>query len=800
MKKITSFLLALAMTLSLLSVGVYATATEDAPFTLSVKSQSNSSVVVSLNVSKSFSYSTFTVTPTADGLPEPTIAQGANYNVLTADSPTIGTNAVIAASNKSTNTSVTYSETAAEILTFTYDVSSVQDGTYTVTAKFTAASDVDDNEFSWENATTTVTIGTVDDSCEHTNTTPTEAQEPTCKKNGNIAYWYCSDCGKYFSDEACETVISQSDTVLATVDHVYENGKCKWCQTEQPTYAVSYKLYNEAGTEELNKDGDGNYLVDAANTDYIAKVFITSSTEQTLGYFDLTVSYDKDNVTVTLDDTDKLYDQTPTVDATNGTIRYVLSARSTDHTLAASTALQVAQFKFKVNSNTDLSTVMTFSFGETNEVDVVSNTSLTPYTATTTSVKVKQRTVTVTWDANEGELSGDVTTTIAYNTAPNAPADPTRTGYQFKGWMTSSTGMETVTPSSEQLTTDKTYYAKWEAISYSITYDLGADDATNSSDKQDTYKITDNYTLPTPTRPGYDFKGWTITSKEDATLTQGNTITALSGNYGNITVTAQWEAKTYNITYEPNGGSLGETATTATYKITDTVTLPEPTRTGYKFDGWKVTETKSTPTNLKQDEVYNDNNAFTGKYGDVTLTAVWTMNISYAVVTGYTYAPTGYQLLIVSAAPESGYVVQYDGQQMFHISASDATITSDTGDSGYTSKLSGTVDGADGVYVTLVQVSANDAASFNPTDKITFVSGTDVILNYNTPDIDGNGSVGYHDAFVVNEMVKVGNSKYALSVMDIQKRLLADVNHDCATNISDVEALITMVNGTSTNS
>lgn len=35
--------------------------------------------------------------------------------------------------------------------------------------------------------------------CNH-NMTATEAVEKTCTEDGNIAYWYCSECEKYFSD------------------------------------------------------------------------------------------------------------------------------------------------------------------------------------------------------------------------------------------------------------------------------------------------------------------------------------------------------------------------------------------------------------------------------------------------------------------------------------------------------------------------------------------------------------------------------------------------------------------------
>lgn len=42
-----------------------------------------------------------------------------------------------------------------------------------------------------------------------------EAKTPTANESGNIEYWYCGECGKYFSDEALTKEIKQADTILA---------------------------------------------------------------------------------------------------------------------------------------------------------------------------------------------------------------------------------------------------------------------------------------------------------------------------------------------------------------------------------------------------------------------------------------------------------------------------------------------------------------------------------------------------------------------------------------------------------
>lgn len=49
--------------------------------------------------------------------------------------------------------------------------------------------------------------------------TAVAAKDATCTEPGNIAYWYCADCGKYYSDEAASTEISQASTVISALDH-----------------------------------------------------------------------------------------------------------------------------------------------------------------------------------------------------------------------------------------------------------------------------------------------------------------------------------------------------------------------------------------------------------------------------------------------------------------------------------------------------------------------------------------------------------------------------------------------------
>lgn len=69
----------------------------------------------------------------------------------------------------------------------------------------------------------------------HANTTFVPATEPTCSAHGNIDYTYCADCDGYFEGSSTETKISERDTVIAAVNHSYDDGVCRFCGSE-PEY------------------------------------------------------------------------------------------------------------------------------------------------------------------------------------------------------------------------------------------------------------------------------------------------------------------------------------------------------------------------------------------------------------------------------------------------------------------------------------------------------------------------------------------------------------------------------------
>ena len=92
--------------------------------------------------------------------------------------------------------------------------------------------------------------------------------------------------------------------------------------------------------------------------------------------------------------------------------------------------------------------------------------------------------------------------------------------------------------------------------------------------------------LPSPTRTGYTFSGW-VRSGGSSSLKGSvkSSVIGVNSDGENITLTAQWTANKYTVTFDANGGSV----TTANKSVTYNSTygdLPTPTRAGYTFVGW----------------------------------------------------------------------------------------------------------------------------------------------------------------------------------------------------------------------
>lgn len=169
---------------------------------------------------------------------------------------------------------------------------------------------------------------------------------------------------------------------------------------------------------------------------------------------------------------------------------------------------------------------------------------------------------------------------------------PSKNGYSFDGWFDNESlegdAFTSILPTDSG---DKVFYAKWSMENYSIEYELngGLVEIPNPT----SYNIESlDIILNNPSRDGYKFVGWTT----DEMSTPVMEMFIPTGSTGNKKFIANWEAISYSITYELNGGTVSGNPTTYTIDTPDIV-LINPTKTGYSFIGWTGTNIDE-PTTL----------------------------------------------------------------------------------------------------------------------------------------------------------------------------------------------------------
>lgn len=89
--------------------------------------------------------------------------------------------------------------------------------------------------------------------------------------------------------------------------------------------------------------------------------------------------------------------------------------------------------------------------------------------------------------------------------------------------------------------------------------------------------------ITNPTRDGYTFAGWTVSSGS----INNNTYKISDSN---ATLTANWNVNNYIVTFNANGGNVDVIDKEYTYDGTYN-NLPTPTRNGYTFAGWYTEKT-----------------------------------------------------------------------------------------------------------------------------------------------------------------------------------------------------------------
>lgn len=185
----------------------------------------------------------------------------------------------------------------------------------------------------------------------------------------------------------------------------------------------------------------------------------------------------------------------------------------------------------------------------------------------------------------------------------------TKSGYSFDGWYTDDTYTTEVVIIDAGSVDDVELFAKFNIITYDITYELDA--STNNESNPDTYVVTDaTITLLDPEKEGHTFNGWFA---DEAYTTQVTEIDPLGVD--DVTVYAKWTINIYNVTFVINNDNVPPLTTeTAVLEFASSLQFESPELDGWTLEYWE-----------DQDGlVYNTGNLMPAK--DATFTAVWTEN------------------------------------------------------------------------------------------------------------------------------------------------------------------------------
>ena len=285
------------------------------------------------------------------------------------------------------------------------------------------------------------------------------------------------------------------------------------------------------------------------------------------------------------------------------------------------------------------------------------------------------------YNANGGSGAPSTQSYTGTNTSSHSftvsSSTPTRSGYDFLGWSTSSSATSASYVGGNSISVSyngsKTLYAVWQerVSTYSITVYKGNWDSfkwVGGSDSTSYTSSSHTYTVASGTSFDIDWYGKSRESGSGADYTY--TTTYSSSNYDmaaslygtslgdRVTISssksyypaAQMTSTTtytysYTIKYNANGGSGAPSDTTATDSSSSksiTLSSTTPTRSGYTFLGWS---TSSTATSAS----YSAGSSYTFSYGTTTLYAVWkaaTITVtgtpdSYGVVgSSWSFKPT----------------------------------------------------------------------------------------------------------------------------------------------------------------
>ena len=265
---------------------------------------------------------------------------------------------------------------------------------------------------------------------------------------------------------------------------------------------------------------------------------------------------------------------------------------------------------------------------------------------------------------------------------------PTRTGYLFQGWGTSSTTstVSYAAGASYSENVSRTLYAVWKPITYTVVYNRNEGAYSNRSTTFDTvggstassghtYNVSKALTSNGFTMTNWSFAGWNTNSAGTGTnYSNGQSVSNLTTtNGGTVNLYAKWTPITISVkvnivTYDTSGASsstVGGTATIAYDNSSSTATSASQTTasvtyTAHKQQNFRVTASAKSGYTL------------------VAITSNSTCPTTATNTSGYTWNPTSGTTYYVYFRQRSAYRMQNKSETVDSSSKTKYYISSTT--------------------------------------------------------------------------------------------------------------------------